>query len=288
MSLSWLNLKKSKNINLRSRFFSPELLPLESRVNPVAFAGTVNLASSSVELLMTSTGIGANANNISISNISSTIIQVDAGAGNTIALTDGTSGNLIVSGGAPTQFATINLSTVQMAGFKLTGNVGDDLFTIGSFDGTAMQTAANFDVLVDSSTVPGGSDTFTVNGALILKGTGSLATSNNVNSSINLSQVTVSTTGSISTAGTGNVLLVANSLAASNVTINTGGTITTTSGTVTLIATLTSNPTGNIILNGNAVTTNGGSINFNSNVLLGSTTTINSGNSTTAKIGRAS
>ena len=284
MSLSWLNLKKSKNSNLRSRFFSPELLPLESRVNPVAFAGTVNLASSSVELLMTSTGIGANANNISISNISSTIIQVDAGAGNTIALTDGTSGNLIVSGGAPTQFATINLSTVQMAGFKLTGNVGDDLFTIGSFDGTAMQTAANFNVLVDSSTVPGGSDTFTVNGALILKGTGSLATSNNVNSSINLSQVTVETTGSISTAGTGNVLLVANSLAASNVTIKSGGTITTTSGTVTLIATLTSNPTGNIILNGNAVTTNGGSINFNSNVLLGSTTTINSGNSTTANV----
>lgn len=87
-----------QNSNLRSRFFSPELLPLESRVNPVAFAGTVNLASSSVELLMTSTGIGTNANNISISNISSTIIQVDAGAGNTIALTDGTSGNLIVSG----------------------------------------------------------------------------------------------------------------------------------------------------------------------------------------------
>ena len=283
MSLSWLNLKKSKNVNLRSRFFSPELLPLESRVNPVAFAGTVNLASSSVELLMTSTGIGANANNITISNISSTIIQVDAGAGNTIALTDGTSGNLIVSGGTA-QTATINLSTVQMAGFKLTGNVGDDLFTIANFDGTAMQTAANFNVLVDSSAVPGGSDTFTVNGALILKGTGSLATSNNVNSSINLSQVTVSTTGSISTAGTGNVLLVANSLAASNVTINTGGTITTTSGTVTLIATLTSNPTGNIILNGNAVTTNGGSINFNSNVILGSTTTINSGNSTTANV----
>ena len=283
MSLSWLNLKKSKNINLRSRFFSPELLPLESRVNPVAFAGTVNLASSSVELLMTSTGVGANANNITISNISSTIIQVDAGAGNTIALTDGTSGNLIVSGGTA-QTATINLSTVQMAGFKLTGNVGDDLFTIANFDGTAMQTAANFNVLVDSSAVPGGSDTFTVNGALILKGTGSLATSNNVNSSINLSQVTVSTTGSISTAGTGNVLLVANSLAASNVTINTGGTITTTSGTVTLIATLTSNPTGNIILNGNAVTTNGGSINFNSNVILGSTTTINSGNSTTANV----
>ncbi|NBS91619.1 hypothetical protein EBS67_16750, partial [bacterium] len=198
MSLSWLNLKKSKNINLRSRFFSPELLPLESRVNPVAFAGTVNLASSSVELLMTSTGVGANANNITISNISSTIIQVDAGAGNTIALTDGTSGNLIVSGGTA-QTATINLSTVQMAGFKLTGNVGDDLFTIANFDGTAMQTAANFNVLVDSSAVPGGSDTFTVNGALILKGTGSLATSNNVNSSINLSQVTVSTTGSIST-----------------------------------------------------------------------------------------
>ena len=283
MSLSWLNLKKSKNSNLRSRFFSPELLPLESRVNPVAFAGTVNLASSSVELLMTSTGVGANANNITISNISSTIIQVDAGAGNTIALTDGTSGNLIVSGGTA-QTATINLSTVQMAGFKLTGNVGDDLFTIANFDGTAMQTAANFNVLVDSSAVPGGSDTFTVNGALILKGTGSLATSNNVNSSINLSQVTVSTTGSISTAGTGNVLLVANSLAASNVTINTGGTITTTSGTVTLIATLTSNPTGNIILNGNAVTTNGGSINFNSNVILGSTTTINSGNSTTANV----
>lgn len=284
MSLSWLNLKKSKNSNLRSRFFSPELLPLESRVNPVAFAGTVNLASSSVELLMTSTGVGANANNISISNISSTIIQVDAGAGNTIALTDGTSGNLIVSGGAPTQFATINLSTVQMAGFKLTGNVGDDLFTIGSFDGTAMQTAANFNVLVDSSTVPGGSDTFTVNGALILKGAGSLATSNNANSSINLAQATVSTTGSISTAGSGNVLLVANSLAASNVTIANGGTITTTSGTVTLIATLTSNPTGNIFLNGNAVTTNGGSINFNSNVILGSTTTINSGNSATANV----
>jgi len=285
MSFSWLNLKKSKNnSNLRSRFFTPDLMGLESRVNPVAFTGTVNLANSSVELLMTSTGVGANANNISISNISSTIIQVDAGAGNTIALTDGTSGNLIVSGGAPTQFATINLSTVQMAGFKLTGNVGDDLFTIANFDGTALQTAANFDVLVDSSTIPGGSDTFTVNGALILKGSGSLATSNNANSSINLAQATVSATGSISTAGTGNVLLVANSLADSIVRVNNGGTITTTSGTVTLIATLTSNPLGTILLNGNAVTTNGGSINFNSNVVLGNATTINSGNSITANV----
>ena len=284
MSFSWLNLKKSKNNpNLRSRFFTPDLMGLESRVNPVAFTGTVNLANSSVELLMTSTGVGANANNITISNISSTIIQVNAGAGNTITLTDGTSGNLIVSG-ATAQTATIDLNAVQMAGFKLTGNAGDDLFTIGNFDGTALQTAANFDVFVDSSTVPGGSNTFTVNGALILKGAGSLATSNNPNSSINLAQATVSTTGSISTAGTGNVLLVANSLAASNVTIANGGTITTTSGTVTLIATLTSNPTGNIILNGNAVTTNGGSINFNSNVILGSATTINSGNSVTANV----
>jgi hypothetical protein len=284
MSFSWLNLKKSKNNpNLRSRFFTPDLMGLESRVNPVAFTGTVNLANSSVELLMTSTGVGANANNISISNISSTIIQIDAGAGNTIALTDGTSGNLIVSGGTA-QTATIDLNAIQMAGFKLTGNVGDDLFTIGNFDGTALQTAANFDVLVDSSTIPGGSDTFTVNGALILKGSGSLATSNNANSSINLAQATVSATGSISTAGTGNVLLVANSLAASNVTINNGGTITTTSGTVTLIATLTSNPLGTILLNGNAVTTNGGSINFNSNVVLGNATTINSGNSITANV----
>ena len=284
MSFSWLNLKKSKNrSNLRSRFFTPDLIALESRVNPVAFTGTINLASSTVELLMTSTGVGVNANTISVSNTSNTILQIDAGAGNTIALTDGTSGNLIVSGGAA-QTATINLSSVQMAGFKLSGNVGDDLFTIGSFDGTAMQTAANFNVLVDSSTVPGGSDTFTVNGALILKGAGSLTTSNDPNSSINLSQVTVDITGSISTAGTGNVLLIANSLSSSNVTIANGGTITTTSGTVTLVATQTSNPMGNIILNGNAVTTNGGSINFNSNVILGSTTTINSGNSTTANI----
>lgn len=249
----------------------------------MAFTGTVNLANSSVELLMTSTGVGANANNISISNISSTIIQIDAGAGNTIALTDGTSGNLIVSGGTA-QTATIDLNAIQMAGFKLTGNVGDDLFTIGNFDGTALQTAANFDVLVDSSTIPGGSDTFTVNGALILKGSGSLATSNNANSSINLAQATVSATGSISTAGTGNVLLVANSLADSIVRVNNGGTITTTSGTVTLIATLTSNPLGTILLNGNAVTTNGGSINFNSNVVLGNATTINSGNSITANV----
>ena len=284
MSFSWLNLKKSKNNpNLRSRFFTPDLMGLESRVNPVAFTGTVNLANSSVELLMTSTGVGANANNISISNISSTIIQIDAGAGNTIALTDGTSGNLIVSGGTA-QTATIDLNAIQMAGFKLTGNVGDDLFTIANFDGTALQTAANFDVLVDSSTIPGGSDTFTVNGALILKGSGSLATSNNANSSINLAQATVSATGSISTAGTGNVLLVANSLADSIVRVNNGGTITTTSGTVTLIATLTSNPLGTILLNGNAVTTNGGSINFNSNVVLGNATTINSGNSITANV----
>lgn len=284
MSFSWLNLKKSKNNpKPRSRFFAPDLMALESRVNPVAFTGTVNLANSGVELLMTSTGVGANANNITISNISSTTIQVDAGAGNTITLTDGTSGNLIVSGGTA-QTATINLNAVQMAAFKLTGNAGDDLFSISNFDGTAMQTAANFNVLVDSSTVPGGSDTLTVSGALVLKGTGSLTTSNNSNSSINLAQATVSATGSISTAGTGSVLLVANSLAASNVTIASGGTITTTSGTVTMVATLTSNPTGNILLNGNAVTTNGGSINFNSNVVLQSATTINSGNSSTANI----
>jgi len=284
MSFSWLNLKKSKNNpNLRSRFFTPDLMALESRVNPAAFTGIVNLASSSVELLMTSIAVGANANNITISNISATIIQVDAGPGNTITLTDGTSGNLNVSGGT-NQTATIDLNTVQMERFILTGNAGDDLFAIANFDGTAMQTTDNFSVFVDSSTVPGGSDTFTVNGPLILKGAGNLATSDDPNSSINLFKVTVENTGSISTTGTGNVLLVANQQAGSEVTIKNGGTITTTSGTVTLGTTRTSNPAGNIKLNGNAVTTNGGSINFNSNVILESTTTIDSGNSITANV----
>jgi hypothetical protein len=284
MSFSWLNLKKSKNNpNLRSRFFTPDLMALESRVNPAAFTGIVNLASSSVELLMTTKGVGANANNITVSNISATIIQVDAGPGNTITLTDGTSGNLNVSGGTA-QIATIDLNTVQIAGFKLTGNVGDDLFTIANFNGFAMQTTDNFSVFVDSSTLPGGADTFTVNGPLILKGAGNLATSDDPNSSNNLFMVTVENTGSISTTGTGNVLLVANQQAGSEVTIKNGGTITTTSGTVTLGTTRTSNPAGNIKLNGNAVTTIGGSINFNSNVILESTTTIDSGNSITANV----
>ncbi|MSR31085.1 MAG: hypothetical protein EXR99_06205 [Gemmataceae bacterium] len=257
----------------KKTFYSLELVALENRVTPAAFTADVFLNNSVVDVVVTSTGVP---NTLSLTNLDATTIEVDSGAGNTITLTDRTGGNLTITNLG--QASNIGLNAIQAAGLKLTGSAGDDQFTLNSFDSTVLQSAFSFGFQVDTSTNPGGlADTLTINNAVILKGAGSFITSNDLDPTKDLTNITVTATGSISTAGTGAILLVANSQIGSNVTIDSGGTVNTQGGSITLVAENTANPTGRIQLNGNAINTQGGFVSLQSPVQLQKSSTINTG-----------
>ena len=80
MNLNFLSLNKSKKSSfLKKGFHIPELLALETRVNPVAFTANVLYNNSTIEIALTSTGINASANTLTITNSDLTTIVLDAG-----------------------------------------------------------------------------------------------------------------------------------------------------------------------------------------------------------------
>jgi hypothetical protein len=264
MSFSWLNLKKSKNSsNLRSRFFAPELLALENRVNPTAFTADVFYNGNFIEVQLTSVGIGANANTLTIFNSGSSI-NFDSGFGNTLQLND-FSGFGIVPSTNPAQFVSI-ISPSNSEGLTLIGNVGQDKFTLKDLNVTPISTSGEFEISIDISSLSGGNnqDTLTIDGSVNVIGTGSFKTSNS-NPTQNLDQIVITTLGQIN-ANSGDILLVANQGGTSNIDISpsAGGapSLNTTSGSVTFLAGQSIN------IEGKVVTTNGGSINFLSAVNL--------------------
>ena len=278
MSFSWLNLKKSKNINLRSRFFAPELLALENRVNPTAFTADVFYNNNIIEVQLTSIGIGANANTLTVSNVDSSI-YFNAGLGNTLQLND-FSGSGIVSSTDPNQIVII-ISPSVSEGLTLIGNVGQDKFTLGSaftlgssippvtvkdLNGTLISSSGKFGISIDTSSLSGANnqDTLTIDGSVNVIGTGSFKTSNSIPTQ-NLDQIVITSLGQIN-ANSGDILLVANQGGTSNIDISertdTNFSLNTASGSVTFLA-------GQFInIEGKVVSTNGGSINFLSAVNL--------------------
>jgi hypothetical protein len=293
MNLNFLSLNKSKKSSfLRKGFHVPELLALETRVNPVAFTANVLYNNSTIEIALTSTGINASANTLTITNSDLTTIVLDAGAGNTIALTNQSNGALTVSGAGKT--ATIGTQSNAILGLKMVGNVGQDRYTFGDFNSASnpLTTAASFGVTIDAASISGANnqDQLTINGQIRVTGTGSFTTSNSTPTQ-NLDQITINAAGQIKTIGSGNILLVANRGGTSNININgiasfnpfittafynletatTNPGDTNSSGSINLIA-------GQFInISGDALKSNGGAINLNSATNLTGTTNIFTG-----------
>jgi len=283
MSFSWLNLKKSKNSsNLRSRFFAPELLALENRVNPTAFTADVFYNNNIIEVQLTSVGIGANANTLTVFNSGSSIF-FDAGIGNTIQLSSDASSSGLVPSTNPAQLVSIiSPSTNPSKGLTLIGNVGQDKFTLKDLNnGTLISNSGEFEISIDTSSFSGANnqDTLTIDGSVNVIGnvigTGNFKTSNSIPTQ-NLDQIVITSLGQIN-ANTGYILLVANQGGISNIDISpsAGGvpSLNTASGSVTLLA-------GQFInIEGKVVSTNGGAINFMSAVNLKDATEITTGGS---------
>ena len=278
MSFSWLNLKKSKNSSkLRSRFIAPELLSLENRVNPTAFTADVIYNSNNIiEVQLTSVGIGANANTLTVFN-SGRSIFFDAGIGNTIQLSSDASSSGLVPSTNPAQLVSI-ISPSTSEGLTLIGNVGQDQFTLQDLNnGSLISDSGVFEISINTSSLSGANnqDSLTIDGSVNVIGTGNFKTSNSIPTQ-NLDQIVITSLGQIN-ANTGNILLVANQGGTSNIDIspNAGGTpsLNTTSGSVTFLA-------GQFInIEGKVVSTNGGSINFLSAVNLKDATEITTGGS---------
>jgi hypothetical protein len=259
MSFSWLNLKKSKNSsNQRSRFFAPELLALENRVNPTAFTADVFYNSNIIEVQLTSIGIGANANTVTVFNSGSSIF-FDAGAGNTIQLSSDSSSSGLVPSTNPAQVVSI-ISPSNSEGLTLIGNVGQDKFTLKDLNVTPISTSGEFEISINTNSFSGANnqDTLTIDGSVNVIGTGSFKTSNS-NPTQNLDQITITTSGQIN-ASTGNISLVANQGGTSNIDIfqrtDTNFSLNTASGSVTFLAGQSIN------IEGKVVSTNGGAISF--------------------------
>ena len=275
MNLNFLSLNKSKKSSfLRKGFHVPELLALETRVNPslaipVDFTANVLYRGSTIEIALTSTGINDYANTLTITNTDSTTIVIDAGPGNTITLTNQSNGALTVpTSSPPVQIATIGTNGKAILGLKMVGNVGQDRYTFGDFNSTIpLANSSNFGITIDSASIASANnqDTLTIDGPVRVTGTGSFTTSNSTPTQ-NLNKITIAALGQINAGTTGDILLVANQGGTSNIDISpsAGGTasLNTSSGSVTFLAGQSIN------IEGKVVRTNGGSINFLSAVNL--------------------
>jgi fibronectin-binding autotransporter adhesin len=185
------------------------------------FTADVYYNSGVIEFKVTSTGIDVDATILSIFNTTANSITIDAGAGNSIQLTDYTSGNLNVSLGN-TQTASIGLNSNVILGLKLLGNVGQDKFILQDLNSKVLlNTAASFGVDVDTSSFSGGEyqDTLTVDGTVKVFGTGNFKTSNN-NPVQNLDEIIITSFGVIQSVGSGDILLVANHAPTSTISIS--------------------------------------------------------------------
>ncbi|MFN6050131.1 MAG: hypothetical protein ACK47R_04815, partial [Planctomycetia bacterium] len=279
--------KKNSAPKFSHGLFRPELLPLETRLNPVQFTGNVSFVAGSLQLSMTSTGVGANANTVNVSNTSANDFLFDVGAANTFLLTNNSPGSLIISNNNTNQVTVNFAGGGTISGLTLAGGLGQDDFTLGDVNGSSnpLNTATDFGVNIDSASVSSGNifDSLNIIGEVSTAGAGNFQTSNSTTSNQNLGQIDIAPTGSILALG-GNVVLTANAQAGSSITISTGAVVQTGTGSVTLTADISANPLGKIFLAGNPIATNGGSMNFNSGVLLSDNTTLSTGASNTGNI----
>ena len=279
---SW-NKSKAKNKN---NYAALALVSLEQRVNP---APTVSIS------FDTTTGVLLLQSNALLNESSSYESFQSNGTPDQQRIL-----NFSASPGFPTTFTSIaplvfvdpltkdsgfvQVDTRNLAGFTkiiFSGSQGNDSFVLGSMDGNVLgdNSAVDFGFEVDVLSTQGGFstgvDSLQVNGAIVLKGAGAFTTDsvNSIVPNLNLEVLNFGTSGSISSIGSGQVRLVADGFQSSNILMNQGSFIDIGSGTVYL----KSGTTGNLLLNGNAISTEGGAVLLASNVILQSSTAINTG-----------
>lgn len=217
--------KKTAKVTKKAISRRLELLGLEERITPTVTATWI----SGVLALTTTAGedfsVVANADGTLSVNAGAT--AVTAGSGVTVT---GSAGANVVTITTPSNVAlTTSLSLVGDA-------TGNQDFTITGINSTAY--SANFGLSVDMGADTVGPDALNVNGAVALKGTGALVTSN-------IDAMSIAAAGDI-TAATGAVGISATA-------ISTAGDVTTTSGAITF--------TGATTLSGNvAITSTSGNL----------------------------
>ena len=177
----------------------------------------------------------------------------------------------------------VQVDTRNLAGFSkmiFSGSQGNDTFILGSIDGNVLaNSSTDFGIEINVISTQGGTslgvDSLQINGAIGLKGAGSFSTDvvNSIITNLNLENLNFGPSGSISSIGSGQVRLVADGFQSSNILMNQGSFIDIGSGTVFL----KSGTTGSLFLNGNVISTEGGAVQLASNVILQSSTAINTG-----------
>ena len=179
---------------------------------------------------------------------------------------------------------TVQVDTRNLAGFSkmiFSGSQGNDTFILGSMNGNVLgdNSSPDFGIEITTSSTQGGGsfgiDSLQIDGAIVLKGAG-VFTNDSVSSiipNLNLEILNFGTSGSISSSGTGSVRLVADGFQSSDILMSQGSFIDIGAGSVYLEA----GNTGNLFLNGNAISTEGGAVQLASNVILQSSTAINTG-----------
>ena len=187
--------------------------------------------------------------------------------------------NPLSNGSGFVQVNTLNLANFTKIIFQ--GSEGNDSYILGAMDGNVIGdgTKADFGFEVDVISTGGGfssgSDSLQVNGVIGLKGAGSFTTDsvNTLIPNLNLDSILFSSNGRINSVGSGGVRLVADGVLSSSIIMNSGSGIDIGSGDVFL----RSGSIGSIQLNGDVVSNEGGKVEFKSNVVLQSSTSINTG-----------
>ena len=259
---------KASNINKKKlNYFQPNILNLEDRITP---AQTVSLTLNAGVLEIKSNTSSGETNNFTVTQDSPTSNFIRfTGTGGTVF----TGNAALFTSGFNTSLAEVN--SLNLSAFNkilVYGGQGNDLVTLGNLNGNVIGAVAqpNFGFEVDVLSTAGGSslgaDTLIISGNVVMKNAGVFTTdaSNNVQVAANLDSITISSSGSITSVGSGLVRLVADGTNLSDVNINNGGQINIGSGSVYLRA----GANGSDRLNGNAITTVGGPIVFDSVVTL--------------------
>lgn len=268
---------KASIINKKKlNYFQPNILNLEDRITP---AQTVSLTLNAGVLEIKSNTSSGETNNFTVTQDSPTSNFIRfTGAGGTVF----TGNAALFTSGFNTSLAEVNsLNLTAFNKILVYGGQGNDLVTLGNLNGNVIGAVAqpNFGFEVDVLSTAGGSslgaDTLIISGGVVMKNAGVFTTdvSNNVQVAANLESITISSSGSITSVGSGLVRLVADGTNLSDVNINNGGQINIGSGSVYLRA----GANGSDRLNGNAITTVGGPILFDSVVTLESSTLISTG-----------
>jgi len=280
MFKAWFNAFKSKKKQstvFPGKNINPKLLCLEDRITP---AQVVDISYDSINgfLILQSKALASEANTFSISQVdpSNTTIQFTGSVGTTF---NSTVPNTIFLNPSTAELDAINL--VNFNSIIVRGSLGDDRITLGTLDGNVLSASNqndfnfNMDVVSFSGGGSSGGDLLNISGKVSTKGNGFFTTdfTKTINPNQNFDSIQVGSSGGVFSTGSGEARLVADGLNTSNILINSGGMVTIGSGE----AYFRSGAAGNIRTNGNAITTIGGPITLASNLLLESSTVLDTG-----------